>query len=91
MSLYFLDKQAEDPPKSPPSAANINLVPLESSQREAEKPVGESTVVAQGILSCHSALVVSSFLYSDFLCCCRVLCLDHALLAESGQTSRGAG
>ena len=58
ISLYFSDKPAEDQPKSP-AAAKVGLVPLESSQQEVEKPVGESTAVAQGILGCHSALVVS--------------------------------
>ena len=82
----FSDKQTGDRPKSPPPATSVDPILLEPSQQEAEKPVGESTAVAQGILSCHSALVVSSFLYSDFLCCCRVLCLDRALLAVSGQT-----
>ena len=64
ISLYFSDKAAEDQPKSP-AAARVDLVPLELSQQEAEKPVGESTAVAQGILGCHSALVVSIFLYSS--------------------------
>ena len=67
MSLYFLDKPAEDQLKSP-SAAKVDLVPLESSQQEVEKPVGESTAVARGILGCHSALVVSDFLYSSTFC-----------------------
>ena len=60
ISLYFSDKPAEDQPKSP-AAAKVDLVPLESSQQEVEKPVGESTAVAQGILGCHSPLVVSIF------------------------------
>ena len=64
ISLYFSDKPAEDQPKSP-TAAKVGLVPLESSQQEVEKPVGESTAVAQGILGCHSALIVSNFLYSS--------------------------
>ena len=65
MSLDFSDKQTGDQPKSPPFAANIDPIPLQSLQQEAEKPVGESTVIAQGILGCHSALVVSIFLYSS--------------------------
>ena len=64
MSLYFSDKQSEDRPKSPSAVANVDLVPLETPQHEVEKAVGESTAVAQGILGCHSALVVSDFLYS---------------------------
>ena len=64
ISLYFSDKPAEDQPKSP-AAAKVDLVPLESSQQEVEKPIGESTAIAQGILGCHSALVVSNFLYSS--------------------------
>ena len=63
--MCFLDNQAEDQLKSPPSATNIDSIPLEPSQQEAEKPVGESTTVAQGILGCHSALVVSIYLYSS--------------------------
>ena len=62
ISLYFSDKLAEDQPKSH-ATAKVDLVPLESSQQEVEKPVGESTAIAQGILGCHSALVVSIFLY----------------------------
>ena len=64
ISLCFSDKQAADQPKSP-AAAKVDLVPLEPSQQEVEKPVEESTAVAQGILGCHSALVVSIFLYSS--------------------------
>ena len=63
--MCFSDKQAEDQPKSPPSAANTDLIPLESLQQEAEKPVGESAVVAQRIQGCHSCLAVSFFLYSS--------------------------
>ena len=65
MSLDFSDMQTGDQPKSPPSTANNDLIPLEPSQQEAEKPVGGSTAVDQGILGCHSALVVSNFLYSS--------------------------
>ena len=46
MSLDFLDKQTGDQPKSPPSTANNDPIPLEPSQQEAEKPVGGSTPVA---------------------------------------------
>ena len=62
--MCFLGKRAEDQPKSPPSAANTDLVPLEASQQEVEKPIKVSTVVAQEILGCHSALAISSFLCS---------------------------
>ena len=58
------DKQGEDRPKSPSAAANVGLVTLGVPQQEVEKPVGESAGVAQGILGCHSALAVSSFLFS---------------------------
>ena len=86
------DKQGEDRPKSPSAATNVGLVTLGVPQQEVEKPVGESAGVAQGILGCHSALVVSGFFVLEyFLCCCRVPCLDHALLAESGQTRCRAG
>ena len=65
MSLHFSDKRTEDRPKSPTPAANVDPIPLEPSQQEAEKSVGESTSVSQGILGCHSALVVSDFLCSS--------------------------
>ena len=54
--------------KSPPPAANVDPIPLEPSQQEAEKPVEGSTAVAQEILGYHSSLVVSIF-------CTRVLLL----------------
>ena len=57
-----------------------------------EEPVEGSTIVAREILGCHSALVVSSFFVLEyFLLSYRVLCFDLALLAESDQSSRGAG
>ena len=62
--MYISDKQAEDQPKSPSAAANVDLVPMEMPQ-QVEKVVVESAGVAQGILGCHSALVVSSFLNSS--------------------------
>ena len=62
MSLYFSDKQTGDRTKSPPSAANVDPVPLEPSQQEVEKPVEGSTAVAQEILGCHSTLAVTGFL-----------------------------
>ena len=64
MSLHFSDKRTGDRPKSPTPAANVDLIPLEPSQQEAEKPVEGSTTVAQEILGCHSALAVCSFLCS---------------------------
>ena len=64
MSLHFSDKRTEDRPKSPTPAANVDPIPLEPSQQEAEKPVEGSTAVAQEILGYHSALAVSSFLFS---------------------------
>ena len=62
--MCFLGKRAEDRPKSPPSAANTNLVPLDEPREEVEEPVGGSAAVAQEILGCHTALAVSSFLCS---------------------------
>ena len=58
----FSDKRRGDQPKSPLPAANVDPIPLEPSQQEAEKPVEGSTVVAQEILGCHSTLAVSGFL-----------------------------
>ena len=65
MFLYFLDKQIEDQPKSPPSAANVDLISVGTPRQESEEPVGELTAISHGILGCHSALVVSDFLYSS--------------------------
>ena len=65
MPLYVSDKQAEDQPKSPAAAGDVDLIPLDVPRQEMEKLVEGSTVVAQDILGCHSALVVSSFLYSS--------------------------
>ena len=67
--FVLLDKQGEDRPKSPSAAANAGLVTLGVPQQEVEKLIGESTGVDQGILGCHSALVVSGFF------CTRVLCV----------------
>ena len=86
ISLYFSDKSSEDQPKSP-TAAKVDMVPLGSSQQEVERPVGESTAIAQGILGCHFALVVINFCTRVLLFGCRVLCLDLVLLSGSGQTS----
>ena len=60
----FSDKQTRDRMKSPPPAANVGPILLEPSQQEAEKPVDGSTAVAREILGYHSALAVSSFLFS---------------------------
>ena len=61
--LHLSDKRAEDQPKSPVVASNADLVVQEMPQQEAEKSIKGSTAVAQGILGCHSVLVVSNFLY----------------------------
>ena len=60
--MYSSDKQSEDRPRSPSAAAQVSL---EAPQHEVEKTVGESTVVARGILDCHSALAVSDFFHSS--------------------------
>ena len=70
--LYFSEKQTEDQPRSPLAAANVNLVLLETPQQEVEKSVEGSTVVTQGILGCHSSIVVSIF-------CTRVVELSSTL------------
>ena len=64
-SLYFSDKQTEDRPESPVATSKVELSLQEVPQQEEEKSVEGSTAVAQGILGCHSALVVSDFLYSS--------------------------
>ena len=73
---------------SPWAAATVDLVPLETSQQKA---IVESAGVAQGILGCHSALVVSAFLNSGTFVELSSTFVDHVLLAGSGQTSRRAG
>lgn len=85
--MYISDKQAEDQPTSPWAAATVDLVPLETSQQKA---IVESAGVAQGILGCHSALVVSAFLNSGTFVELSSTFVDHVLLAGSGQTSRRA-
>ena len=82
--LCLSDKQAEDQPKSPVATSNVDLIPLETPRQETEKSVEGSTVVAQGILGCHSSLVVSIFCTRVLLLGCRVLCFDCVLLTESG-------
>ena len=64
--LCFSDKRNEDQPKSSSVVANVDPSLLEVPQQEVEKSVEGSTVIAQGILGCHSSLVVSVF-------CTRVL------------------
>ena len=68
MLLYVSDKQAEDQPKSPAAAGDVDLIPLDVPRQEMEKLVEGSTAVARDILGYHSALVVSSFLYSSAFC-----------------------
>ena len=68
LSLSILDKQAEDQPKSPGVTSNVDLIMLDMPRQDVEKPVEGSAVVAREILGCHSALVVSSFLYSSAFC-----------------------
>ena len=68
MSLYFSDKQTEDRPESPVATSKVELSLQEVPQQEEEKSVEGSTAVAQGILGCHSALVVSDFFILEYLC-----------------------
>ena len=82
--LCLSDKQDEDQPKSPAAASNVDLIPLETPRQETEKSVEGSTVVAHGILGCHSALVVSIFCTRVLVLSCRVLCLDCVLLIGYG-------
>ena len=63
--LCFSDKQTEDRPESPVATSKVELSVQEVPQQEEEKSVEGSTAVAQGILGCHSALIVSDFLYSS--------------------------
>ena len=62
-SLCFVDKQTEDRPESPPASSKVDLSLQEMPRQEVEKSIERSTAVAQGILGCHSVLVVSNFLY----------------------------
>ena len=63
--LCFSDKQTEDRPESPAAASKVELSLQEVPQQEVEKSVDRLTVVAQGILGCHSALILSDLLYSS--------------------------
>ena len=76
--MHFSDKQAEDRPKSPAAASNVDLFPQETSRREAEKPIKGSIAVIRGILDCQSVLAVSA----------RVLCLvvEYFILTMSSLT-----
>ena len=63
--LCFSNEQNEDQPKSPSVVANVDPSLQEVPQQEVEKSVEGSTAVVQGIVGCHSSLVVSIFLYSS--------------------------
>ena len=63
--LCLSDKQNEDQPKSPSVVANVDPSLQEVPQQEVEKSVEGSTAIVWGILSCHSSLVVSDFLWSS--------------------------
>ena len=82
--LYFLDKQVEGEPKSPVATASVDPFPLEMPRQEVAKLVTESTVVALGILGCHTSLVMSICCTRVLSLSCRVLCLDCVLQIESG-------
>ena len=70
--LCFSDKQNEDQPKSPSAFANVDPSLQEVPRQEVEKSVEGLTTVAQGILGCHSSLVVLIF-------CTRVVELSSTL------------
>jgi len=74
-SLYFSDKQIDDQPKSPAATSNVDLIPQEMPQQEAEKPTEGSIAVAQGILGCHSILAISNLCTRVLVLSYRVLCL----------------
>ena len=63
--LCFSDKRNEDQPKSSLVVPNVDPSLQEVPRQEVEKSVEGSTAVVQGILDCHSSLVVSIFLYSS--------------------------
>ena len=73
ISLYFLEKRAEDEKKIHATADSIDLILLEMPRLEVVKPVSKSTAVAQGILGCHSSLIVSISCTRVLLLSCRVL------------------
>ena len=60
--LYFLDKRADDRPKSPAAASEVERVPQETPQREVEKST-EGVAVAAGILSCQTVLAMSNLVF----------------------------
>ena len=88
--MCALDKQAEDWLKSPSDAAIVDPSFQEVVWQEVEKPV-ERVDCAQEILGCHTSLVVSDFLFSNFCCVIEYFVLIVLLLVGSGQTSRGTG
>ena len=81
MPLYVSDKQAEDRPKSPAAAGNVDLISLDMPRQEVEKPVEGSTAFAREILGCHSSLVVSDLLCSSNFYY-RVLCFYRAFVGR---------
>ena len=69
----------------------LKNIAREVLQQEVEKPVVGLAAFAREILSCHSSLVVSDFLFSNFCCVIEYFVLIVLLLVGSGQTSRGTG
>ena len=61
--MYFLDKRADDRPKSPAAASEVERVPQETPQREVEKSTEGVAVAAHGILSCQTVLAMSNLVF----------------------------
>jgi len=62
--------------------STVDLILWETSQQEAEKPTEES-VVAWGILGCHSVLAVSGFVL-EYSYAVEYFYLDCVLVARFG-------
>ena len=67
ISLLFSDTQAEDQPRGPPAASDIDQTPQETLQKEVDKSTKGAAFVACRILGCQSVLAVSSLVF-EYLC-----------------------
>ena len=66
--LAFLDTQAEDQPKDPPNASDVNQTLQETLQKEVDKSTEGTAFVTRGILGCQSVLAVSSLELRVLVC-----------------------
>ena len=66
--LAFSDTQAEDQPKDPPNASDVNQTLQETLQKEVDKSTEGTAFVTRGILGCQSVLAVSSLELRVLVC-----------------------